>query len=448
MVAASVVGGVIVLLRRREDRASGRVPRHASGRASGAFSERPAGGVPGRIPGGVPGEAAGGAPGGASGPGRDRRKTGRRGEGSGVVAPFPPEPILGRPTPEEVGRLLGRRSRAAGRLEAFARAGGQPGEGPLADVRRLDERTRRRLHRLSAAALAVCLLALGARYVEATTFDEGVLTSTDVRTPDSGPCLADGCPAPSGCEGACRDGGAGSVTSATGEPEPEVAGPTPVPDRACAPTVGRPVIRPVRPGVTRAVNRQWRRIEKWLRANAPETFRTLRPPARRGTIAVAEAQMGVRFPDDLRASLLRHNGSRVIPDVGSLRLYLYGMYGVKEIRDTWRALCRQEGVDYTPDPRVEWWSGRMIPVGDDGNGEYLLVDSVRRDVAGTFAENGGTFATGPDWTSYYALLRTVADALVTGQPIEGWLAPQVTDGALGWVDVDDLDADTGDVPEV
>ncbi len=416
--AATIVGAVFLLLRRRADPASASVPGRASGRVSGRASGHAADG------------AIGGAPGGAARPDQGRpvpRTGGAPGTGTAEVAPFPPEPVLGRPTTEEARLFLGRRSRAAERLEAFAQAGGPPGEGPLADVRRLDRRTRRRLHRLVGAAVVVCLLALGVRYVEATTFHEDPLTSADARHPDSVPCVGDGCP-----------GGGGAVTSATGGADPEdhvQAGEKP--DPACAPTVGRPVVRPVRPRVTRAVNRQWRRIERWLKANAPRTFRTLRPPARAGTIAVAEAQMGVRFPDDLRASLLRHNGSRVTPETGGLRLYRYGMSGVKEIRDTWRHLCRQEGVDYTDDPRDEWWSGRMIPVGDDQNGEYLLVDSVRRDVAGSLAENGGTFTGGPDWTSYYALLRTVADALVSGQPIKGRLAPRVTDGALGWVDVDD-----------
>ncbi|GLW97151.1 hypothetical protein [Microtetraspora sp. NBRC 16547] len=104
--------------------------------------------------------------------------------------------------------------------------------------------------------------------------------------------------------------------------------------------------------------------------------------------------------------------------------------------------------DYTTDPRDEWWSGRMIPVGDDQNGEYLLVDSARKDVAGTFIEDGGTFTRGADWSSSYALLRATADALTTGEPLRGRLVPQVTGGALGWIDVDDLGLDDPDeVPD-
>ncbi|MGI5490791.1 SMI1/KNR4 family protein [Microtetraspora malaysiensis] len=416
-VAATIVGAVFLLLRRRVDRASGGAPGRASGLASGRASGHAADG------------ASGGVSGGAARPdqGGPVPRTGDEpGTGSGTVevAPFPPEPVLGRPTTEEVRLFLGR-SPVAERLEAFAQ-----------DVRRLDERTRRRLHRLVGAAVVVCLLALGVRYVEATTFHEDPLTSADARHPDSAPCLGDGCLAPPGCDGACQRRGGGAVISATDEADPEdYAEVEEEPDPACTPTVGRPVIRPVRPRVTRAVNRQWRRIERWLKANAPTTFRTLRPPARAGTIAVAEAQMGVRFPDDLRASLLRHNGSRQVAAAGGLTLSLYGMYGVREIRDTWRSLCREDGVDVT-DPRDEWWSGRMIPVGDDRSDGYLIVDSVKRDAARTSAEEGARFADGPRWSSYYALLRTTADALTTGKPIDGRLVPRVSGGAVEWIDQD------------
>ncbi|MFD2348759.1 hypothetical protein ACFSTC_04110 [Nonomuraea ferruginea] len=87
-------------------------------------------------------------------------------------------------------------------------------------------------------------------------------------------------------------------------------------DADCRPGSATPRVRKPDPKVTRAVNRQWRRIETWLKANAPRSYRTLGKPAKAGTIAVAEAQMGLRFPDDLKASLLRHNG--VVP-----------------VRDTW-----------------------------------------------------------------------------------------------------------------
>ncbi|MFE3288079.1 SMI1/KNR4 family protein, partial [Streptomyces sp. NPDC059233] len=58
------------------------------------------------------------------------------------------------------------------------------------------------------------------------------------------------------------------------------------------------------------VQDSWDRIDEWLRENAPRTFATLGPPARREEIAAAEEELGVTFPPDLVASLLRHNGAR------------------------------------------------------------------------------------------------------------------------------------------
>ncbi|MEV0975002.1 SMI1/KNR4 family protein [Microtetraspora glauca] len=457
-VAAGIAGAVIVLRRRALDRALDRyAPDLAVGPSFPGHRVQPGTHAPDR-------PAAPGTAGlRAAGP--------RASSGTGDSAPFPAEPILGRPSAEELRRYARHRPRGAALIEAFA---GDRAEGPMADVRRLDGRTRRRARRWAAAALAVCLLALGAQFLENSTFGSSLIVfSTNGPLVGDDACQGDQCaegPAGlleydrSGCATrpnglfTCLESKPGAlddtavsrsdpptfISEGGGQedhPVPDARGQDdyPVPDAACTPTVGRPRVLPVRPGVTRAVNRQWRRIEKWLRANAPETYRALRRPARARTIAVAEAQMGLRFPDDLRASLLRHNGSGDIGGTGGLELYLYGMYGVKEIRDTWRDLCRQEGTDYTADPRAEWWSGRMIPVGDDQNGEYLLVDSVRRDVAGTFVENGGTFAEGGDWSSYYALLRATADALEVGMPLKGWLVPQVTDGTLVWIDVDDAE---------
>ncbi len=165
------------------------------------------------------------------------------------------------------------------------------------------------------------------------------------------------------------------------------------PDDACRPA-GRPVVvRPVDPRVAEAVDVQWRRIERWLKANAPVTYARLRAPARARTIAIAESQTGVPFPDSLRASLLRHNGAhpaeKVLPGLRA--------YGVREIRDTWRALCAAHG------PSVD---GRTIP-----------------------------FAASARWTSYYALLRATAGSLETGRPVRG-LRPEVISGRLHWTEPD------------
>ncbi|MFD7097328.1 SMI1/KNR4 family protein [Streptomyces xanthophaeus] len=57
------------------------------------------------------------------------------------------------------------------------------------------------------------------------------------------------------------------------------------------------------------VQDSWSRIDAWLREHAPRTFATLGPPAGPEEIAAAEEELGVTFPPDLVASLLRHNGA-------------------------------------------------------------------------------------------------------------------------------------------
>ncbi|QYC40519.1 hypothetical protein Nocox_14520 [Nonomuraea coxensis DSM 45129] len=207
--------------------------------------------------------------------------------------------------------------------------------------------------------------------------------------------------------------------SPPGTPTPQGGG------SACSPA-SRPVaVRPIDPDVRRAVNRQWRRVERWLRANAPRTYRTLGAPGRARTIAVAEAQMGVDFPDDLRASLLRHNGSRGRWAFG------FGFWaegsanlGVRQIRDSWRLLCRP--------PAAGGWASTWIPflVTTDPvtpASSYAVADSA----GGGLSWQGEDGVMTPRMPSYYALVRAVADALEQGTPLDG-RRPVVARGVLRW----------------
>ncbi|WP_327086098.1 hypothetical protein OIE66_27645 [Nonomuraea sp. NBC_01738] len=161
-----------------------------------------------------------------------------------------------------------------------------------------------------------------------------------------------------------------------------------------------------------AVGREWRRIERWLRARAPKTYAALSTPGRSKTIAVAEAQMGLDFPDDLRASLLRHNG-----DGGSVVLGGQGL-SVRGIRDTWRALC-------ATGPHPEW-NGRMIPFQRRGAG-WGVADSAQ----GTVSWDDGIAGFATQAPGHLALLRRVAAALETGGAGDEW-KPSVKRGTLHW----------------
>ncbi|WP_433441634.1 SMI1/KNR4 family protein [Nonomuraea sp. CA-141351] len=175
---------------------------------------------------------------------------------------------------------------------------------------------------------------------------------------------------------------------------------------------GQVTVRPISPRVRTAVNRQWRRIERWLKAHAPKTYATLGEPGRARTIAVAEAQTGLEFPDDLRASLLRHNGMSGPPETR----FTFGgddVHGVREIRDLWRRDCAAGGGGPI---------GRLIPVGS-----LTEVDADTRHVEVPMME----MESDPLWPSYHAMLRDVAAALERGRPVHG-VRPTVEHGLLRW----------------
>ncbi|WP_440081791.1 SMI1/KNR4 family protein [Streptosporangium sp. LJ11] len=389
---------------------------------------------------------------------------GGSGSGAGRAPRWPPAPILGTPTDEDLRRYAGPPSAVRTAVERmFERGPRTPGEP-------LDEAARSRLVRWGAVGIGLCLLAFGTQVLESAVFSNGVETveATGFRSadeqcePEPDTPLEPGLRYPADAEGAVRYARCvdaeefhhieepypgtewypqpADPVRPEETPVPEVTAETSVtvPDADCHPRARAARVRAVDPRVTRAVNRQWRRIERWLEVNAPASLRTLGKPARARTIAVAEAQMGLRFPDDLRASLLRHDGASAVADTWPFGFLGNWNQGVREIRDTWRRLCEIEGeVRGDADARTEWWDGRMIPFGADGSGNHLVIDSVIRDVGDTDHEGMMSFAPGGTWiASYYVLLRATANALETGGSIGFW-KPVVTGGELDWTVVEE-----------
>ncbi|WP_285588124.1 SMI1/KNR4 family protein [Herbidospora sp. NBRC 101105] len=277
-----------------------------------------------------------------------------------TAAPWPPEPILGRPTEEDLARMRG---------EYVAPKPREP---------------RRPLPRWAVAGIVLAVVAgLGQLFVYAV-FDEPRI-----------PAAPGHACAPPGCDAETVDEFTWSVLSEADPglvyesvpddgfepPPPLVVGP----DADCVPSRGTPVVAAPAKRTTRLVNRQWRRIEAWLGKNAPESRAALGTPARPRAIAEAEAVMGLRFPDDLKASLLRHDGG--------LGIMLDHLMPVARIAETWRSLCDIDDEDVA-DARDDWWDGRMIPIGEDGMGNHLIVDSVVGDVGDSDHEGTLTFEPG------------------------------------------------------
>ncbi|MFI7466803.1 SMI1/KNR4 family protein [Nonomuraea sp. NPDC049646] len=347
--------------------------------------------------------------------------------------PWPPVPILGTPTKADIERYA---TRPAGFFDRPAVAAFFAERPPL------DGPTRRRLNRWAAVAVAVVVLAGGAQVLESAVFSKGD-HSTKEHFGGCAPVYADagvGCSTEpqwqvdSGSEPGIEWSPA--LEAAPGDQQRAESQDPPLAQEAvdadCRPRTAEPHVRAIDPKVTRAVNRQWRRIETWLKAHAPRSYRTLGRPGRARTIAVAEAQTGLTFPDDLRASLLRHNGSALAEGIWPFGFLNNVNMTVRQIRDHWRTLCGIDATDDSDDPRTEWWDGRMIPVGSDGGGNSLVIDSVRRDVGETDLEDSMSFTPGGiRIRSYHALLKATADALETGGTVGFW-KPEAVAGQLEW----------------
>ncbi|MCP2165298.1 SMI1/KNR4 family protein [Goodfellowiella coeruleoviolacea] len=195
----------------------------------------------------------------------------------------------------------------------------------------------------------------------------------------------------------------------------------------------------VDPRVVERIDRAWQRIETWLAAHAPATAATLAPPATVDSIAAAEQAVGVAFPAELVASLLRHNGAESTSTVSAFTLpTIYEPMSVDRIVAAWRLRCRIDDGARAGDgdgfADGWWWHRRYVPFAEDGRGDYQFFD--QRDGAGSrigeaARVDGVNFAGQP--AGLADLLERTATALETGEPFNGTWRPVVTDaGELDW----------------
>ncbi|MFG2921854.1 SMI1/KNR4 family protein [Streptomyces sp. NPDC048305] len=163
------------------------------------------------------------------------------------------------------------------------------------------------------------------------------------------------------------------------------------------------------------VQDSWTRIDAWLSEHAPRTLATLLPPAEVEEIAAAQEELGVTFPPDLVASLLRHNGALEGPaafrfSTGDRLLGLGGLLG-----DT----GFMRAVDQGPGGEDEdYWLHEYVKFGSyDSTSDGLLVDCrtgrVSFGAVGRFFDETGTRFGNADSLGRY--LAELADTLGRGQ---------------------------------
>lgn len=213
------------------------------------------------------------------------------------------------------------------------------------------------------------------------------------------------------------------------DPAPPVAHPPVVPTADLC-QQSRLAGTPTRPDadVSARVGAAWTRIETWLAANAPESFRSLGPPATSAVVDMAQLRMSVAFPPDLAASLMRHDGTGRAASVLAPGFSLMNVMSIVERRVI---LCQIASGN--PDLSGYWWAEGFVPFAEDWGGGHLIVDQRPGNhgrVGEFFDEDGVSFAGQP--ASVLELLELTATSLETGRPGIGDVRPVVENGYLLW----------------
>jgi cell wall assembly regulator SMI1 len=107
------------------------------------------------------------------------------------------------------------------------------------------------------------------------------------------------------------------------------------------------------------------RLHAYLARRAPAVLADLRRPATPEQIRAAEQALSLRFPDDLAAAYLVHDGQQTGDD-GAFRPFLYGgeWLRLERVVEEWRI-----GKDlHEKDERYPYWRPYWIPLTFDGVG--------------------------------------------------------------------------------
>lgn len=188
------------------------------------------------------------------------------------------------------------------------------------------------------------------------------------------------------------------------------------------------------------VDRSWDRIEAWLAANAPEAFASLRPPADPATISGAADRLGVVLPDDVRASLLRHDGVAEVH--GKFTLAGNRLMPVERLIErslgmvqSMEGVIEHEGDDEAGEHYLlsgYYWHRQYVLLTDSVTVDGLVVDCRPGDTHGAIGDFFNGEGTGfGDWASFGDLLEQLADALEQGRAFDGEI-PVAFGGRLAW----------------
>jgi cell wall assembly regulator SMI1 len=109
------------------------------------------------------------------------------------------------------------------------------------------------------------------------------------------------------------------------------------------------------------------RLDRWLRKHRPGMLHALRPGATAEEVDGLQTRVGIALPASLRTLLAWHNGQSE-DRLGGFEQD-WQLMSTSQIENTYRELLKQQS-ETGPS-----WQPPWLPVFEDGNGDYLFVDT-------------------------------------------------------------------------
>ncbi len=165
------------------------------------------------------------------------------------------------------------------------------------------------------------------------------------------------------------------------------------------------------------VNAAWERIEKWFAEKAPDM--QLGAGAAAADITAVETHLGLSFPEELKASLMRHNGVD-----NWTKGELLSVDRIKSEWSCWAGLVDDgtfdDNVGEEDNDCIQkcWFNKSWIPIDADGGGNGACLD-LNPGPDGTVGQiidmDHEVGPSGPQFTDFAAYLEDTAESLEKGK---------------------------------
>lgn len=171
--------------------------------------------------------------------------------------------------------------------------------------------------------------------------------------------------------------------------------------------------------VEAAIQKIWNDIERWYAENAPRLLENLRNGVSDQDISKFEARVGLKLPNDYKASLRLHNGDVYVHD--------YNYLSLERVLNKWLMMTEQSEEGVFEEREVfdagggiiqnAWWHRDWIPFAEDGGGNLICIDMAPETdgVVGQILNmelQSGPFAS--EYTSFLKWLESYKDDLYGG----------------------------------